>query len=1186
MKKLLTKVLCITLALCIFGAGAEGFLFSIPEGISVIETEAFGDIGADEVYIPSGVSVIGPNAFSPSVHTIYGISGTAAEEYALANGLTFIPMDISDISISVPPFVSPCRSFSVQVDYTCVSPCEVRVELMKDGAVFAAAESADGHSVLLRTDEDGLYDYRVTVMGNAVVAERFFEGETEVYEPVRLISDHLSVAPGESFCPVDETETREIAGIFCDGDGLTVKGTSVTALKTGIYTLTVTALEDGDTVYTDMRVTVADRVQTILPGEDEIRLNLGDSFLLMPELLPEGSGDGVIRFESSDPDVASVDETGLVSAVSQGEAAITISAFGAEAHVSVRVLIPSSSLNIIAPFDVSRMLSGTKNRLYYEIGPAEADNVYVYWTSSDPAVARVDAATGLVEALSAGTAVITAKAEDGSGACDSLRVNVLQGIEELTLSVPSKLQTGEFASASVSYAPSGAFGTDFILESSDPAVVSVSSDGFMKANAAGTCVISVYAEGGRTASAAVRVYEKAQSLSCFLPYLNMTKGTVRTLSDIITCTPASADTESIRFISSDESIVFAESGVLRAVKEGSAFITATYDDLSVTLPVTVTAAKAPSLAVMPVYKVLTAGESCILTASQNVLWYTDDPDAVLLTPSGKSVNVTALKTANVNVCAIDAYGSVVKTEIQINPVFITALEFVENTLSLMPGEEAELSVRTAPAGASGDTLLWYSSDERVCEVRNGTVLATGAGSCVITAITNSGVSAECTVNVSEIPMTDAFLDETAVTLRAGEEYDIAYGYSPAGATPARFDWTADSDICSVEGSTVKALSAGTCVLTGTAVDGSGLTLILTVYVEEIPLRALILSRDEYTMNAGETYLIDYSVYPMDASFGEAVFTSSDERIACVDGSGLVTALAPGDCTIFVTAGAGETVRTEELELHVASGASSVYRALIMGQFTVKSASNYLPFSTHGTTSVRAALSRSSGSIAYDEIDCLSASPSRETVQSVLMHFASVADEDDVTVIYMLGHGHTNTTDRYYMSMTNGNVIKGNALIDAATQIPGHVILVICSCNSGEIFGCSSLQAVMSRGGAYTAPRGNGHLSVITSTTDGSSSFYNVDDESLSYDFFSRAFTQGLGWNMVAGGPMSMLADTNGDGSVSVSEIASYVPYRTQYLLSSFRQLYGDKQFWGNVNQYPKYFIASGDSDIQIVSAVR
>lgn len=1180
------RILCLTLALSVLSAGAEGLLFSVPGGITRIESETFLDIPADEIYIPESVGFIGQNAFPATVQTIYGLSGSAAEEYALAGGLTFVPIDISDISICVPPFVSPYLDFTISVEYACAFPCHAKVELIKNGNRVCEARSADGHSVTLRATEGGLYDYRVTVSGQAISAERFFEGETQVYESVRLISPIPTLSPGDSFCPIDETEDRVIAAITSDKDGLSISGTTVTARETGTYTLTITALQDGETVFTECTVNVVSPVEKLLPGEDEVHLNIGESFTLSPVLIPEGSGDGTITYMSSDPTVAEVSESGVITAVGRGSAIITLSAFGAEAQVYVTVLLPTEALTIIAPFDTSSMLTGTKARLYYEIEPAEADNVYAYWTSSNPEVARIDPATGFIEAMSAGTTVITAKAEDGSGACGSIYINVLQGIEELSLILPETLYPGDYATASVLYDPAGAFGADFVLTSSNPSVLAVSSDGLMTALHPGKATVTVSAEGGRTASKEVRVCAKAETLTCLIPYLTLTKGTSRTLSDIILYTPDFTNTDNLSYTTSNPEIVTVDGGILRAIGVGNAEITVTLDRLSVALPVTVTTAKAPSLSVVPSYKVLTTGESCVLNANQNVIWYCDNPEAVELISTGKSVTVKADRTANVHVYAIDAYGSVAACEIQINPVFINDITFETAFLSLTPGSEAEIKYTVSPANATEGALNWYSTDENVCEVTDGRVLATGAGECIVWAVSASGIMQSCSVSVSTVPMADARLEEDSISLFAGESCDITYIFSPADATPARFDWSTDCDVCSVDCNTVTALCAGTCVITGTAVDGSGITLMLTVHVEEIPLRAVIPAKDEITLNGGETYYIDYTVYPMNASFGEARFVSSDERVAVVDGNGLVTAVGSGSCVIYLTAGAGEYEQTAEINMQVRCG-ETVYRSLIMGQFTVPGISNYLPFSTNGTGAVRSALSESAGGDAvYSETNYLGASPSRETVAEVLKHFSSVADEDDVTVIYMLTHGYYTTSDGYYMGTTSGSIIKGTTLIDAVTQIPGHVVLVICSCNSGEIFRNSKLQAVMSAGGAYTAPRGSGHLSVITSTTEGSSSFYNAASASDSYDFFSRAFTQGLGWNMIAGGPSGMLADKNGDGSVTVSEIASYVPYRTQYLISSFRQLNGDRQFWGNVNQYPKYFIASGDSEIKIVSAVR
>ena len=66
-------------------------VLALPVALTRIEAEAFADVAADAVAIPAGVTEIGEGAFGDVV--ILGYAGTAAEEYADANGLTFIPLD-------------------------------------------------------------------------------------------------------------------------------------------------------------------------------------------------------------------------------------------------------------------------------------------------------------------------------------------------------------------------------------------------------------------------------------------------------------------------------------------------------------------------------------------------------------------------------------------------------------------------------------------------------------------------------------------------------------------------------------------------------------------------------------------------------------------------------------------------------------------------------------------------------------------------------------------------------------------------------------------------------------------------------------------------------------------------------------------------------------------------------------
>lgn len=1191
MKRIVRNGILLLLVLAIISASAEGAVFSVPANIQIIESEAFSGLPFDEVYIPSGVTQIGAGAFSEDVRTIYSFTGSAAEDYACENGIDFVPLDITDVYVNVSPFVSPYRNFNVSVSYVSYYNCTLTVSLIKDGETVCTAVSADAHNVSLRAEKGGIYDICISLAFRDFKQEFYFDGEVEVLEPVRLISDSIIMAPGDILCPIDDTEKRDVKSLFCPDSGIAISGLNIKALRCGTYTLTCIADQDGEEVYTEFTVSVFDRAEDILTGEAELYLPVGTTSQILPAAYPEGSGDGKFTFVSMDPAIASVDENGVVSALSQGKTAIRVSTFGAETLIPVQVTVLTESLRIIANFDVDTLLTGTQNRLFYEIAPAEADNVCVYWTSSDESVISIDPSTGLIKANNAGIATITAKAEDGTGATDSIRIAVRRGIDSVTVTVPSQMNAGDCVRAAVTYTPDNAVCGEFVYETDDPSVLTVEEDGFIHAVAAGQADLIVRAENGVFARQTITVFNEAASISLSAGDLSIGVGRSFDLSPLVSAEPANCDMSLLRYDSSDDSIVtISDSGVLTGVSAGTALITVSIGDLHAQANVRIVSPTADTIALDSSYLILIDGQTAHIKVSKPVaFFYTDSPELINVSmPDIRYLTITAKMPGNAKVFAVSASGSVTCAEIQVNPIVAKSIELNASELTLLPGEEVMLTSSVLPENTSERNISWLSTDETVCEVHDGRVLATGAGQAVVMAISPSGVSGECLITVTEIPMTDASLAADAVTVFAGESFDIDYIFEPANATPARFRWSADCDCCSVNGSTVTAISSGTCVITGEAEDASGLMLTLTVYVEEIPLRALMLSTDHLELTAGEQAVIDYSIYPHNACYAEAKFETSDESVASVDINGIVTAVSAGDCEIRVSAGYGEYEQVQTVLVHVESAGDVKYRALIMGQFTVAGLETYLPFSTNSTSSVRRALSCSAIDGEKYETTYLGASPARDTVQSAIEYLARTADEDDVTVLYMLAHGHYNTKtySGYYMSTTSGSIIKDTALISAVTQIPGHVVLVVCTCNSGEIFRCGSLQAVMSNGGTYTTSRGTGHLSVICSTTSGSSSFFNVNDPSVSYDFFTRAFDQGIGWNIVAGAPMSMMADADADGSVTVGEIASFVPYRTQYLISSFRQLNGDARFWGNTGQYPKSFIASGDKDLKIISIQR
>ena len=132
----------------------------------------------------------------------------------------------------------------------------------------------------------------------------------------------------------------------------------------------------------------------------KLSLAKGKSVQLSASVSPSNATNKTVTWSSSDASVASVTGTGYVSAVKAGTAAITASAGGKSASVSVVVKAAGS-----VPVPVSMVsVSGSPT-----VSPANATNKAVVWGSLDPSVAMVGA-DGTVTGVKAGSTRIVATA--------------------------------------------------------------------------------------------------------------------------------------------------------------------------------------------------------------------------------------------------------------------------------------------------------------------------------------------------------------------------------------------------------------------------------------------------------------------------------------------------------------------------------------------------------------------------------------------------------------------------------------------------------------------------------------------------------------------------------------------------------------------------------------------------------
>jgi hypothetical protein len=143
-------------------------------------------------------------------------------------------------------------------------------------------------------------------------------------------------------------------------------------------------------------------------------------------------------------------------------------------------------------------VAGEEETLTFEVLPADAADKSVEWTSSNPEVATV--ANGVVSAVAAGEATITATAKDESGKSGSCAVTVTAA-EVLVTSVElnkEDLALVEEASETLiaTVLPDDATDSSVTWDSSNDEIATVDANGLVVAVSAGTATISVTANDG------------------------------------------------------------------------------------------------------------------------------------------------------------------------------------------------------------------------------------------------------------------------------------------------------------------------------------------------------------------------------------------------------------------------------------------------------------------------------------------------------------------------------------------------------------------------------------------------------------------------------------------------------------------------------------------------------------------
>ena len=657
----------------------------------------------------------------------------------------------------------------------------------------------------------------------------------------------------------------------------------ITGARTGSVTLTFRS-HNGCTA--TLKVTVKSAPKSVKLTPAKATLGVGETLKLTATL--NSGATGGMQFTSSDEAVATVNESGEITAVGRGSATITVCTYNKRtASCAIEVLDAPADVRLSAT--QLAMGVGESCALMANLSAGSAGSYR--FESDDPAVATIDASSGKIKAVAVGNTTLRAIAYNGVSAACALTVhNAPTGVafqeSDLTLAagdsyqlLPPKLLGDDPASATLKY-------------SSSSRRLTVSSTGLLTAKSSGKLSVSVTTYNGKKASLSVTVVAAPKSIAFAQDELYLCVGS--THAPALNVTPASI---SYRLSSSDPTVAaIAEDGrTILALGSGTATITATsYNGKTATLALTVPPLP-DSIAIAPEQLTLGCGDSAPLKAvmpegqDSSLTWESDAPEVATVDASGR-VRAVAPGAATVTVRSYNGLEGRCAVAVLKAP---TRVELLPNRAMRSVDEGPfRLELRFGGEGEGG-RCTFRSSDEAVATVEaGGLVTLCGPGHARISVETYNGLRASCILIVGETPSEMYFAQENlAVALNDTIYPEI--GFDHGGESHSLR--AADENIATARDDGVTGLALGSTALT--AVSHSGLTAECTLTVVPEPSGIELTQREmSVILGAGESCTLNARALP--DGVGSIRYTSSDPTVATVDAvSGEITPVTMGSCVL-------------------------------------------------------------------------------------------------------------------------------------------------------------------------------------------------------------------------------------------------------------------------------------------------
>lgn len=354
---------------------------------------------------------------------------------------------------------------------------------------------------------------------------------------ITVSQDNVKLSPGESFSIVAtvlpsnatskdviwKSSNPKVVDVSNDG--------SINVISYSEEDVVITVSSRDGKVYKEILVDVLEpkyvNISSIKFDAESVSLNYGQVYTLSPIIYPDNASDKNLIWSSSDPELVSVSDSGVVSVIANkdGEAIISASSKDNSVKSSIKIQTVHTDIKVSVSdikFDKTEVVLkyGSSLTLKPIISPSNATNKSVKWTSSDTNLVVVDS-SGKIKAKSNknGEAIITAVSVDGSKTAQ-VKVNVkyvdqVVKVKSVKINNPSQnilylnKKGNNTITMTATVSPSDADNKSVSWSSSNTSVASIDSNGKVTPKSLGSTKITVKTkDGGYTASYTIKVMQK------------------------------------------------------------------------------------------------------------------------------------------------------------------------------------------------------------------------------------------------------------------------------------------------------------------------------------------------------------------------------------------------------------------------------------------------------------------------------------------------------------------------------------------------------------------------------------------------------------------------------------------------------------------------------------------------------